>query len=277
MRYFEISASPLKTVSDGPQVIEVWRDITRRREIEARLANSERLASLGFLASGVSHEINNPLASITTCLDGLCRRLNAGDGEKVPDELPEYLELIRGEVDRCRRLTERLKVLGRQPRQTRETIELSGVVRDTLALLRYEAQKTCVRIEESLTADASLVLADESQIRQVVLNVVLNAMQAIDGAGVLRVHVGPASDGFVEFEVTDTGRGIEPADQRKIFEPFYSARPDGKGTGLGLFISKIIVDNLGGSIRVTSAPGSGTSFTILFPTVPIPAAAEVES
>jgi PAS domain S-box-containing protein len=118
-RHFEIFASPLKNPPGNSQVLEVWRDITQRRELEAQLANSERLASLGILASGLSHEINNPLASITTCLDGLRRRLCGGDGSVLPEELPEYLELIRREVGRVQDLTERLKVLGRKPLQVR--------------------------------------------------------------------------------------------------------------------------------------------------------------
>jgi PAS domain S-box-containing protein len=268
LRHYEISASPLRNASGRPQVLEAWRDITRRRQIEAQLANSERLASLGLLASGISHEINNPLASITTCLDGLRRRLRASGNRQVPEELPEYLELIRGEVDRCRDLTERLKVLGRKPRQVRQPVDLSAVVRDTLALVRYEAKKNSVRIEENLAADLSPLIAEESQVRQVVLNMVLNAIQAVDGPGWLRVCTSLAPGGLLEIKVADSGRGIEARDLEQIFEPFYSTHQDRRGTGLGLFISKIIVDQMGGSIQVESAPGEGATFTILLPAGP---------
>ncbi len=275
-RHFEISASPLNTASGRRQVIEIWRDITQRREIEAHLASQERLASLGLLASGISHEINNPLASITTCLDGLRRRLRDAESRQIPDELPEYLDLIRGEVGRCQRLTERLKLLGRNPRPHREPVDVGAVVRDTLALLRYECRKGRVDVVERVATEACIVLADQAKIRQVVLNVLLNAVQSMDGPGRLVVRVESTEDAFVRVEVTDTGRGIEPAALSKVFEPFYSARSDGKGTGLGLFISKIIVDGLGGSIRVSSAPGEGAAFTILLPAAPR-AAEEVRS
>jgi len=266
LRYYEISDSPLQNVGGRRQVLEIWRDITERRELEAKLAHSEHLASLGLLASGVSHEINNPLASITTCLDGLTRRLRAGDGRQVPTELPEYLELIRGEVSRCRDLTDRLKLLGRNPRPVRQSVDLSAAVHDILALVRYEADKNPVRIEVDLSATLCPVIADESLVRQVLLNVVLNAIQAIDGPGWLRVSAREGLEGFVEVGVADSGRGIDPAELHRIFEPFYSGRADGRGTGLGLFMSKIIVDQLGGSISVSSTPGHGTRFTILLPT-----------
>jgi len=264
-RYYEVSTSPLKDPVDGPQVLEVWRDITERRELEATLAQSERLASLGLLASGVSHEINNPLASITTCLDGLSRRLRSARGTGIPEELPEYLGLIRGEVERCRDLTSRLKRLGQKPSQTLQSVNLQAVVHDVLDLLRYEAQDHCVEIRESMPSRDIPVITDASQVRQVVLNVLLNGIQAVDPPGWVRVSLVHSEAQFAEIEISDSGRGIDPGSLDRIFEPFYSSRPDGRGTGLGLFISKIIVDQLGGSIAVASSTAAGTCFRILIP------------
>lgn len=264
-RYFEISASPLRSADAGQQVLEVWRDITRRREIEAQLANSERLASLGLLAAGVSHEINNPLASITTCLDGLRRRIRQHDGAHLPEEFEEYLELIRGEVNRCSELTERLKVIGRRPRQVPQRVDIIEVVGEIVALVRYLAEKERVEIKLRLAPTPEPLIADEQKIRQIVLNLVLNAIQAVDGPGWLKISTF-GDDGEVTVEVADSGPGIEPHVLQQIFEPFYSSRPDGRGTGLGLFISKVIVDQLGGSIDVTSTPGEGTRFIVRFPT-----------
>jgi two-component system NtrC family sensor kinase len=110
------------------------------------------------------------------------------------------------------------------------------------------------------------VVADEAQVRQVVLNVVLNAIQALEGPGWIRVSTRRTVDGFNEVEVTDSGPGIVPSDRERIFEPFYSTRPGGRGTGLGLFITKIIVGQLGGAIRVSSDAGKGAKFTITLPT-----------
>ena len=264
-RAFEVSASPLRDAGEGPRVIEIWRDITRRRELEAKLANSERLASLGLLASGVAHEINNPLATITTCLDGLRRRLHSGDDAEFRRELEEYLGLIRSEVMRCSDLTNRLRFLGAKPKGTVQALDLAAVVHDSLALVRYQAQERGITIEETLPADLGHVLAEESQLRQVVLNLLLNGIQAIDGPGRLTVTAHGEGDEQVVMEVTDSGRGIATADLPQIFEPFYSARPDGRGTGLGLFICKVIIDQLGGTIGVDSAAKRGAHFTVRLP------------
>ena len=263
--HYEISASPLHGAAGRRQVIEVWRDITTRREIEAQLANSERLASLGLLASGLSHEINNPLASITACLDGLQRRLRPGEGGQDLDELPEYLSLIRGEVDRCRELTERLKLLRPSARQARGPVDVGVVIQQSLALVRFMAEQQGVTVEVDIAPDLAAVVADEPQLRQVVFNIVLNALQAIDGPGRVLVTARPDGAGAVVVEVTDSGRGIDPADAQRIFEPFFSRRADGRGSGLGLFITKIIVDQLGGSIAVESMPGRGTTVAMHLP------------
>lgn len=263
-QHYEISASPLLPTGDRPQALEVWRNITRRRELEAQLAHSERLASLGFLASGLSHEINNPLASISACIDGLRRRLRDSDTNTLPPELPGYLDLIRGEVQRCHELSTRLKGLGRQPDEVTELVDLGAVIHDTIALVKFEAAKCKVEIEERLDGGLSPVLGNDSQLRQVVLNLLLNAIQAIDESGRVWVRARQRNGG-IELEVQDDGRGIPAANLRVIFEPFYSARPDGHGTGLGLFISKIIVDRTGGTIDVHSEPARGTTFTLWFP------------
>lgn len=265
VRCFEVSASPLRDAGVGPRVIEIWRDITRRRELEAKLANSERLASLGLLASGVAHEINNPLATITTCLDGLRRRLRSADEAEFRLELEEYLGLIRSEVTRCSDLTNRFRLLGARPKGIAQPIDLAAVVRDSLALVRYQAEERGITIEETLSAEVGPVLVEESQLRQVVLNLLLNGIQAIDGAGRLAVTIHPDGAEFIVMEVADSGRGISVGDLPQIFEPFYSARPDGRGTGLGLFICKVIVDQFGGTIGVASAPGQGACFTVRLP------------
>jgi signal transduction histidine kinase len=253
-------------------VLEIWRDITRRRELEAGLAHSERLASLGFLASGISHEINNPLASITAALDGLRRRMKDGDGSP-PEELSMYLDLIRGEVGRCSELSNRLKGLGKKPRDIRKVYDLRAACEETVALVRFEAKKRFVSVE--LEADAGLrpILGDESQMRQVLLNLVLNAIQSIDGRGRVVLRVAPQGDG-VRIQVEDDGRGIPVEVQRTMFEPFTSARPDGRGSGLGLFISKVILDRAGGRIELSSKLGQGTLFTVWIPaSTPLAAAA----
>ncbi len=264
VRSYEIAASPLLAAGSPRQAIEVWRDITDRRAIEAQLASAERLASLGLLAAGISHELNNPLGSIMTCLDGLSRRLHRNGDGQIPAELPEYLRLIRGEVERCRELSNRLTALLPRSRHDRSLVDVAEVVHDTVKLLAYTAEQERVEVGVDIAPGLPPVMAEESQVRQVVLNLLLNALQASDGPG--RVNVSArAADGGAEVEVTDWGRGIEPDDLPRIFEPFFSRRSDGRGTGLGLFISKVIVDRLGGSLAVASTPGAGARFTVHLP------------
>jgi len=262
-RYYEISSSPVCREGATKQVIEVWRDITARREIEAQLANSDRLASLGLLAAGLSHEINNPLASITTCLDGLSRRKN--DGGLAPAELADYLALMKGEVSRCSTLLERFKVLGRPSQPMSQIVDLAAVIRDTVALVHYMAEERRVEIRVRAAANLHPVIADEQQIRQVFLNLALNAIQAVEGPGWLHISTRPGNGATVAVEVADSGRGIAPAQLPRIFEPFYSSRPDGRGSGLGLFIAKVVVEQSGGSIEVSSSPGEPTRFTVVLP------------
>ena len=276
MRHYEIACSPIFKDGKAQEAIEVWRDITDRREMEASLASSDRLASLGLLAAGVSHEINNPLASITTCLDGLERRIRTEEGGRPIAELAEYLKLIRGEVTRCCELTERLKVLGRRPRQMPQAVDIGAVVSDTVALMRFMAKDAGIELEVRPAADPRPVFADEQQLRQVVLNLVLNAIQAVDGPGWVRISTRPGVGATVAIEVADSGRGIEPTDLPRIFEPFCSLRPDGGGSGLGLFIVKIIVEQSDGSIAVSSTPGEGTTFTVVLPSAPGAARGAVE-
>jgi two-component system NtrC family sensor kinase len=184
-----------------------------------------------------------------------------------------YLELIRGEVSRCSELSNRLRGLGKKPREVREAVDVRVVAEETIALVRFEAKKRLVDVE--MTADAKLrpILSDESQIRQVLLNLLLNAIQAIDGRGHVMLHLAPDRGG-VRIEVEDDGRGIEAKFLPTMFEPFTSSRPDARGSGLGLFISKVIIDQFGGSIAATSRLGQGTRFTVWIPTAaPLAAAA----
>ncbi len=146
-------------------------------------------------------------------------------------------------------------------------VDITEVVGETVALVRYLAKKERVEIDLRLAPTPEPVIADEQKIRQIILNLVLNAIQAVDGPGWLKISTA-SDDSEVTVEVADSGRGIEPHELQQIFEPFYSSRPDGRGTGLGLFISKVIVDQLGGSIDVTSTPGEGTRFIVRFPTTP---------
>ena len=180
-RVVEIHASPL--VAEGgvvTQVVEVRRDISGRRQMEAILAHSEHLASLGLLASGLSHEINNPLGAIATSVEGLRRRLpdEEGVGCEVRSRLDETLSRIAGEVGRCQTITHRLLRIARPSRRVRNLVDLNHVIEDVVAVLSYDIRQAGIRTELELGRELPLFRGDEAQIVQIVMNVALIGCRA---------------------------------------------------------------------------------------------------
>lgn len=270
-RRYEVFCSPLRDERGAvSQAIEVRRDVTERALLEANLHHSERLASLGLLASGISHEINNPLASVAACADGLRRQISTGacdTGEGRQDML-EYLDLVSRETMRAKAITERLLILARPSAGAASVIDVNQTILETAALLKFQAEHAAVVLSTELQEALPPIVADDTQVRQLVLNLVLNAVQAAAAAPHVpgRVSVKTrATDGKLEVIVVDNGPGIAPGETTKIFEPFYSRRAGGQGTGLGLFIVQTIVRGLRGSIRVSSWPGEGAAFTVEVP------------
>lgn len=265
-RTYEISASPLMIDGKVTQALEVWRDITERTRLEAELAHSERLASLGLLASGISHEINNPLATITTCIDGLQRRLHDGSAQEVEHAgtIGNYLELIQREVHRCRDLTRKLMLLSHKSSSVRDPVDLNAILGETISLLEFEATNRHARIRSELASGLPPVLGDDARLRQVILNLLVNALQAIGEGGTVRVR-SSLENGSVRISIADDGCGIEPADLMHVSEPFFSGQRRRGGSGLGLFISNQIVRHHGGTLLIKSRLGEGTEVEVLIP------------
>jgi PAS domain S-box-containing protein len=262
-RYIEIYSYPLiDRRGEVFQSIEVRRDITERRVLEANLCHSERLASLGLLASGISHEINNPLASIVTCAEGLQKRL--GKTAAANGDMTEYLALITKEAMRAKAITERLLILSRKSDSLTYITSVNRALQETVQLVRFQAQNRDVQIHEEYEQDLPEIKADEPGLRQVFLNLLINAMQATKAGGRIGVRTGGHGD-VVRILIEDSGCGIVPADLPRLFEPFFSRRPAGQGTGLGLFISNTLIRQMGGSIQAESEVGKGSRFLIELP------------
>ncbi len=259
-RVEELYAQPLRS-PDGAivAVIEVWRDITDRRELEAGLEQSERLASLGVLASSIAHEVRNPLASIITAVDGLLARLVEGSAASS-DEIRDYLEIVRKQVFRCDAVTERLLGFARVPGGGDELIDVASAAREVLALVKQQARAQRVECEVRAPVPV-LATAPAMLVEQVFLNLVLNALKAMPAGGRLVIEV--AGDGdAVAASFSDTGPGIPEEVASHLFQPFRRARQDRSGTGLGLFISQALMARAGGAIDVDSRPGLGTTFRV---------------
>jgi PAS domain S-box-containing protein len=257
----EVFASPL-TMVQGDQELACIVESVRDLQHDIRYSQELKLSEVGRLATGVAHEIHNPLAAIRIALQASLRALK--QGAPSFEEVSNYLKLVDGEIDHCVEVTERLLKLGGGSGRP-QLVHLNSAVRDMLSLTRWEAIEKGVQIDERLDVSDPRVLATESDMRIVVLNLVQNALHAMPEGGILTVST-TCRDGKVELEVADTGVGIPLEDRSRIFMPFFSRRADGvQGTGLGLSICKSAVEASGGCISVVSAVGSGSRFTVTLP------------
>ena len=267
-RIVEIHASPIcDDKGRVTRVVEARRDISERRQLEASLVHSERLASLGLLASGLSHEINNPLGAIGLGVEGLLRSLKSIPGmePEARTELEERLALIQHEVTRGKSITHKLLHLARPSTGSRNLIDINRILEDTLALLRPQIKRQKIEVMLRLADRLPPFVGDESHLTQVMMNLIFNAVQAMstDGGTLRLVTRTDGSDLAIEIE--DTGEGIASESLGRIFDPFFTTKPAGQGTGLGLFICDRIVVAIGGEILVHSRPGEGTRFTVILP------------
>jgi two-component system NtrC family sensor kinase len=236
------------------------REELLRLATQLEVGRSEQLASVGRLAAGVAHEINNPLTGVLAFADML------RDKENMDDQDREDLELIVRETKRVREIVRGLLDFARETPFVQRPLDINELIVQTLRLLGKREAFQHIYMVEDLGDDLPLVNVDRNQLQQVLLNLTLNACEAMPDGGTLLVSSSSA-DGFVVIHITDTGCGIERKDLDKIFEPFFTTKPVGKGTGLGLSVSYGIVQQHGGTLAVDSEPGKGTTFTITLPAV----------
>jgi two-component system NtrC family sensor kinase len=246
----------------------ISRNITGRKAIEDRMINMEKLASIGTLAAGVAHEINNPIAVILGFSEHLLEQT-----ESLP-EVHETLKVIEEEGLRCKKIVENLLTFARTPEVTETTAEVTGILEKTLAVVQNTLLTKKIRLETSLAPNLPRVKGDPRELQQVFINLVNNAIDAMKGGGLLRIATLPAPDGKrVALEFSDTGNGIPREAQPKIFDPFFTTKKTGEGTGLGLSMSYGIISKFGGNIIFTSYPAEdypekhGTTFTVYLPIV----------
>lgn len=257
----EIYAAPL-WVPDGKSrrmVVESIRDL----EQQVRFSHEQRLSELGRLAAGVAHEIYNPLASVRMALHAVRQAHESRSGDS--SQVSENLDLVEHELAKCGEVTARLLKLSMAPSSQPELVAVDQVLEDTVGLLCWESEKQGVEISLEMVGSPLRILASDSDLRMVTLNLTQNACHAMPKGGLLTVRCGREGDRVViAFE--DTGIGIDARDLPRIFEPFFSRRADGmRGTGLGLPITKSLIESHGGTLRVESEPGRGSRFSVAFP------------
>ena len=261
----EIHASPILDASGHlAQVVEVWRDISERRAAEANLAESHRLASLGILASGFSHELNTPLATVLTCVEGILRESpTPRDGQMDSARIRENASIAREQILRCRGITQHFLRLSRGQRHDGAIVDLGEAIAAAQLLVDPTARAHSVRIEVQPLTTSLHVRAGEAELQNLLINLLLNAIQASKPGSTVTVCVRGGDD--VRIRITDEGCGIPSECRQKIFEPFFSLREG--GTGLGLFLSLSVVRSWGGDILVESTPGKGSTFEVALPAI----------
>lgn len=245
-------------------VIDAMADAVAQREDELKkvtqqqIGRSEKLASIGRLAAGVAHEINNPLTGVLTFAHLLRDKPNMDEQDR------QDLNLIIHETTRAAEIVRGLLDFARERAAIKEPLDINDVVRRTVRLIRNQKSFDQIRIEEQLAEGLPEVEGDMNQLQQVLLNLSLNACEAMPQGGTITVQ-SAAADGRVVLTITDTGCGIKKDLFDKIFDPFFTTKPVGKGTGLGLSVTYGIVESHGGTIEVASDEGKGTTFTITLP------------
>ncbi len=253
--YYAISCYPLTNNGEINGVIEIMRDITHEIEVQKAHMQQEKLISIGRLSAGIAHEINNPLTTIMTSSMML--------QEEVDPKADIYkeLEIISDEAKRCRKIVQNLLDFARQTKPMQKLHDINEIIRDSVHLTKKQAEFKDIYVNSKLADDLPPVYIDKEQIQQILINLMLNAVEATDPGGSITFTTRhDASSDEICIIVEDTGSGISQADQEKIFDPFFTTRED--GTGLGLSITHSIVEQHSGRIELDSQPGQGSRFTV---------------
>ncbi len=261
-----LNITPIRRGDKVIGVLGIARDITERKQMEAQLLQASKMAAIGELAAGVAHEINNPAAIISGTAEQL-EFIIEGSGDRADDlkeTLLRHVSMIREQATRCKRITQGLLNFARGTEVHTTDVNVARLVRETVALVENRALSEKKRIETRLPDDLPALQADPHQLEQVFLNLVNNALDAVDENGVVTIQARTERKSII-VEVADNGSGIAEEDLKRVFDPFFTNKPVGKGTGLGLSICFGIVERMNGRITVESTPGCGSTFTVHLP------------
>ena len=253
----EVIATVLEEEDGARGAVVLFRDITEIKQLKKEIAQSQRLASLGSLAAGVAHEIRNPLSSIKGFATYFKERYRDN-----PDD-SQTADIMVQEVDRLNRVIGQLLDYARPMTMNRRETAIQTVIQHALRMIESQAREKGVVIQTELQADVVAVLIDPDRIKQVFLNLYLNAIGAMEGGGILSVALLSMTDRRIRIEVRDTGVGIDPQDLDRIFDPYFTTKSS--GTGLGLAIVQKIIEAHRGEIQVASTPGLGTTVSVILP------------
>jgi signal transduction histidine kinase/uncharacterized protein YerC len=255
-------------VENAKLVTDLRKANMELKEQQAQLIEAEKLALLGKIAGGVAHEINNPIMSVLGFTGIACRRLK--EGISAPDKKEEcihYLNVAQEEAQRCIQIVENISQFYRRKQGDMAPTDVNAVIEAALNVASFHMNQGHIQIVRELKPDLPQILANRGLIQQVLVNLILNARDALEQGGTLTVSTHHENYPWVTLKISDTGCGIKPDDIQKIFLPLFTTKGEGKGTGLGLSISQDIIKSHKGTIEVGSVLGKGTTFTIRLPTV----------
>ena len=266
---WKISKIPMRVDNaEVTHVITVGEDITEQKKMNEAVIHSEKLASIGRLAAGVVHEINNPLATIAACSEALTTRVGDIEDATVNQDFAEYLQIIRDEAFRCKTITNSLLEFSHQRQAEKLAGDINQIIEQTLQLIKHHPKLGKMRVIKELDDSLGTVFVNEGQMKQVFIALMTNAFDAMEDEGSITIRTlwsDSGSERMVCVELSDTGCGIPAGHLPKVFDPFFTTKPLGRGTGLGLSVCYGIVSEHGGRIEVDSTEGSGTTFRLLMP------------
>jgi two-component system NtrC family sensor kinase len=271
---FDITVSPLRNAKKhASRFLVLMRDVTREKEYQSKYNHSKKMATVGALAAGVAHEINNPLTSISGFTKGLQRRLPILD-KTLPDteeshalmaDFTEYIDTILNECDRCRDIVQGLLTFSPRKKVDFTPLNLKRIVTGVLRLL-YHRLKETPQVTITLNARKNLphIMGNAAELKQVILNLVCNALDAVNGKGSLQLDLSQKKD-QIRFSIKDDGYGIDLENMDQLFDPFFTTKPIGQGIGIGLSTCYNIIQQHHGEVLVKSKKNQGTTFTVVLP------------
>lgn len=261
-----INITPIRKGEEVVGVLGITRDITERNRMETQLLQASKMAAIGELAAGVAHEINNPVGIISGTAEQLQFLIEhyPERPEQMSERLSKHVDIIREQAARCKKITQGLLKFARKSEIRTTEVNLIKLIEETVALVENRALSEGKKVEIQLPPNLQGLDADPHQLEQVFLNLVNNALDAVDANGTVTIRA-RAEANWAVIEFIDDGPGIPEGNLEKIFDPFFTTKPIGKGTGLGLSICFGIIQRMNGTILADSKPGAGTTFTVRLP------------
>lgn len=269
-RYFDVTATPIEDPNESTRALIFIRDVTEKRLNELQLVQTEKMSSIGMLAAGIAHEINNPLTSVAGYAEALLRRFRSEDGLLEDGRLRDfkkYLEVIIRESYRCKGIIDSLLSFSRKSENSVGPVNVNEILGEVLELVRHKARNESIHIREAMQLDLPPIQGDAAGLRQVFLNLTMNALQAIEGPGMVAISTF-SHGGTVTATISDNGCGIPVSVMDQIWDPFFTTKDVGHGIGLGLTVTYNIIKRHGGEIEVETEQGKGSTFTVRLPVCP---------